>query len=77
MEFWEVPSRAGTFHSYCGLLDAWADGAQHVVIGLRLTLTLYKPHYSISFTFSFLPFLTLCLVFRTQLMSSNPYYFCL
>ena len=53
MEFWEVSSRAGTFHGYCGRLDTWLGGSQHVVIGLGLTLTLYKPHHSISFTFSF------------------------
>ena len=77
MEFWEVPLGAGTFHGYCGRLDAWAGGAQHVVTGLGLTLTLYKPHYPIFFVFSFLFFFTLCLVFRTQLMLSNSCYFCL
>ena len=77
MEFWEVPSRAGTFHGYCEHLNAWADGAQHMVIGLKLTFTLYKPHHPIFFTFFFLPFFTLCLVFRTQLKLSNQYYFCL
>ena len=75
MEFWEVPSRAETFHGYCGQLDAWAGGAQHMVTGLGLTLTLYNPHHFFSFMFSFLPFFILCLVFRTQLMSSNPSYF--
>ena len=77
MEFWKVPSCAETFHGYCGRLNAWAGAAQDMVIGLGLTLTLYKPHYPISFTFFFLPFFTLYLVFRTQLMLSNPYYFCL
>ena len=52
MEFWEVPSRAGTFHGYCEHLDAWAGGAQHVVTGLGLTLTLYKPHHPIFLFFS-------------------------
>ena len=77
MEFLEVLSRAGTFYGYCRHLDAWVGRAQHMVTGLGLTLTLYKPHHPISFIFSFLPFFTLCLVFRTQLMLSNPYYFCL
>ena len=74
MEFWEVPSCAKTFHGYCERLDAWAGGAQHVVIGLRLALTLYKPHHPIFFTLFFPSFFTLCLVFRTQLKLSNPYY---
>ena len=59
MEFWEVSSRAGTFHDYCERLDVWAGGAKHVVIGLRLTLTLYKPHHLISFIFFIFFFHTL------------------
>ena len=73
----EVSSHVKTFHGYCGHLDAWAGVAQHMIIGLGLALTLYKPHYSNFFTFFFFSFFTFCLVFRSQLMSSNPYYFCL
>ena len=57
------------------IVNAWAGGAQYKIIGLGLTLTLYKPHHPISFIF--FSFFTLCLVFETQLMSSNPCYFCL
>ena len=64
MEFWEVPLQARTFHGYCERLDAWAGGAQHVVIGLGLTLILYKPYHSILITVFFFLFFTLCLVFR-------------
>ena len=63
---------------FMAIVNIWMRGlVGHMVIGLGLTLTLYKPHHLIFCIFSFLPFFTLHLVFRTQLMLSNPYYFCL
>ena len=52
-KIWKVPSCAGTYYDYCGCLDVWPGGAKHLVIGLGLTLTLYKPHHPFSFMFFF------------------------